>query len=199
MKKLIVVIIFLLCSCNSETKKNKISNEKMSNISVIDKNSFNKEYIKQNFWKCHYDSAGEDLKYYIFLPKDVKPISIEVREIKGSGLFNIGTYARVDSTFPYLEVWVYSEKNKSNKSLINWVREKLKIVGQEIIYEKKKYLDNGKEYLDVVSKKSSVITRTTELINEKGFYIMVSVSCDVNEYEKLSETIQFISSNWGCE
>src|SRR5574344_1592722 len=176
--------------------------EEKQKISFPESNNFTNEYLLQNFWKLHYDNAGENLKYFAILPKDVRPIDVKPMPVNGTNLTNIGIYKRIkESGNPYLEVYCYTEHLTKGIQPVQWVKNNLQKVGHEIVHQKLYTTDNGIQYIDVLTKssKSSTIARTTELINGKGDYVMLSVFCAEKDYEALAPIMLFIVHSWRLE
>ncbi len=214
MKKLMGVlgILTLLWACEakmdrklSENKTGKTEQEKKSEIgnmkklSFPDSNNLSKDYLKQNFWRLDYDMAGENLNYLMIVPKNIKPIEVKPTPLSGTGLTLIGKYKTIDKTTPYMEICAYYEHLGNAMQPADWVKGKLKIAGHEIVNQNEIISSQGDRYIDALSRKSDVIARTTEYVNGKGDYIMLSIFCKEKDYETLSETIQFISSSWKLE
>lgn len=212
MNKIVTILslVALLYSCEAKVKitpsfniteeKEKSENledtTKMKNLSFPKDNNFTNEYLKQNFWRLDYEEAGEKLSYFIIVPKSVRPVEIEPTPLTGTGLTLIGKYKPKDKDLPYFEVCIYYESVKNRLHPADWVKEKLQLVGHKVINQNEIISPLGNKYIDVLSKKSNVIARSTELSNGEGDYVMFSVFCEEKDYENLAETMQFISSNW---
>jgi hypothetical protein len=194
MKKILVIIIGILTLCFC--KLNVAEASEMKRLSFPDKNNFSQAYLQENFWKLNYDNAGKDLSYFVIVPKSVKPVKIDPTPVMGSKLIAIGSYATVETAELYLEINAYYERLDGLVQPSEWLNKTLKIVDQEIINQREITTAQGNKYADILSKKSNVITRTTEYVNGKGGYIALSVSCDEQDYEKLSDVIQHIVSSW---
>lgn len=69
--------------------------------------SYSKEEQIKRYWKCNYMAVEPQLAYWVLLPKDVKPLQIEKRQIEGLDIDNIGQYVSIDKTCSVLEVSVY--------------------------------------------------------------------------------------------
>jgi hypothetical protein len=193
MKKLLTIIsIVALFTCKAKSGAVPESNK----LAFPDKNTFSQEYLQETFWKLNYNNAGEDLSYFVIVPKNVRPVKVDPTPITGTGLIAIGSYKTIGTTELYLEINVYYEHLDGLVQPAEWVNKTLKAVGQEIIDQKEITTPQGNKYADVLSKQSNVITRTTEYVNGKGDYIMLSVFCDEREYEKLADVIQHIVASW---
>jgi hypothetical protein len=169
------------------------------------KQELSKEFLKDNFWKCLYTSASDELNYWVILPNNVKPVRLEPTPINDIGLTGIGQYVRIDES-PYLEVQVVYEHSLYEMNTSDWIEKKLYITQETIINYR---LINGKttgNYLDVLTYKKlpngeEVISRLTVLKDfdkKKGGanYFCIKASCPISEYEKLSNNIFQVVSNW---
>lgn len=162
-------------------------------------------FLKENFWKCLYTSAEEQLHYWIILPNSLKPTSLHKKEIKGLDLTIIGEYTRIDDS-PYLEVSVGYEFCKYEMNTSDWLLKKLYIMGEQILNYRVIEGKTTGEYLDVLTYKKmpsgdEVISRFTCL---KDFdkernganHFCMKASCLKKDYDNLALNIFQIVSNW---
>lgn len=200
-----VFSLFFISSCKfkanvevSQSDKNESEAMAMdtSKYKFLKENSLGKDYLQENFWKLTYDSAGNDLKYYVIVPKDVRPISITPKKVANSDLVEIGTYARVESTKPYMEINVYTEHFKQDPQPADWVKSTMKKMGYNIINHFDIVSEQGNKYIDILAEQSDNVVRVTEYTNGKGDFVMLAVFCSKEDYNQLSDEIQFITSNW---
>ncbi|WES97524.1 hypothetical protein P2W68_22260 [Chryseobacterium arthrosphaerae] len=183
--------------------KNEIT-EGNKNYSFPVEQTYTKEYLQKNFWKCLYTTGEENLHYWVILPQNVKPNKVEPIKINELSLVNIGQYVRDDNS-PYLEVQVAYEHYKYEMNASDWLKKKLAIMGEEIITER---IIKGKStgnYIDVLCKKNvagtNIISRYTVLKDYNNRigganYFCIKATCEEDSYEFLSLTIFQIVTNW---
>jgi len=163
------------------------------------------EFLKANFWKCLYTSAGEELAYWVILPNNVKPVKLGPIPISELGLTSIGQYVRTDDS-PYLEVQVVYEHCPYDMNASDWIMKKIYLLQETIInYRLIKGKSTG-EYLDVLTYKKhpdgeDIISRITVLKDfdkkkDGANYFCVWANCPLSGYEELSNAIFQIVSNW---
>ena len=161
------------------------------------------KFCRENFWKCLYESASDNLHYWIILPNNVKPI--EVRPTKANNTTVIGQYIRLDDG-PYLEVLVLYEYYEHEMNVSDWAEKKLYKMGEQLVDHR---IIEGKStgnYLDVLTSRKlneeeTVISRITTTKDSVGNgnganYFMAIARCLENDYEELANTILQIVSNW---
>lgn len=215
MKKTILIFISILglISCevktsnenkqNDNRQENSQSKDQVMNndVSFPQKPEFTKEYLQENFWKCNYDNAGPNLKYWIILPKNVKPTQIDPTDA-GAGLINIGSYQVIDKNAPYLEINVYYEELKQPIQPSEWLSSKLQAGGDTLLNRHDITTPEGVIYSDILTSKKfnqrDIISRNT--VYRKGnLYFYVRTDTDKENYETLSQTMFHITSNFGLE
>lgn len=206
MKKIsiIVGIIILAMSCENSAKKNQEINntekvkEETKNLSFPIENDFTNEYLLTNFWKCNYDTAGEELAYWTILPNFVKPTKLEPQQINGLDLTNIGIYNTIDEN-PYIEVWVAYETVTNQSSISEWFENILEKTGETIL-NKNKIQGQFLDYLTYqkVQNGEKVISRLT-LLKKDNHYFVLKVSTNENLYPELAETMHHIATSWGLK
>lgn len=207
MKKIILgslLIIFINCHNkdknvmqeNIHIDSNQSQNE--DNIPFPGSNSFTKEYLTKNFWKCNYSNAGEKLKYFLILPNYVKPSSVDPVEIQGTGLTNIGRYKTIDKN-PYIEVAVYYETTNSYSHPEEWLVSKLNM-SKESIIKGAKITKDGMEVADGISSikdgNEQIVSRHTVYKRGTTFFYLRS-DCSLKDYTTLAEVMQHINLNIG--
>jgi len=158
------------------------------------KNNFTDEYLVQNFWKAKYSEAGESFKYWIILPKNVKPIELKPYVVEGIDITSIGTY-KVINKDPYLEVAVYYCEIKNNTSPKDWLLDILKLSKETIISEHQG--EKCFEALTEVNDNDETIVARHAIYKNNGYYFYIRTDCDLNNYDSLAETMQQINSNFG--
>lgn len=205
MKKIILLTLISLLSCkgkvNMELKpsdKNKqIENQETMNENKLIfplKNNFTKEYLVENFWRVKYSEAGEPFKYWIILPKNVKPIELKPYVVDGLNVTSIGTYKVVNKD-PYLEVAVYYSEIKNNLSPKDWLSDILKLSKETIIAEHQG--EKCFEALTEVNDRGETIVARHAIYSINGYFFYVRTDCNLNDYSNLAETMQQINSNFG--
>lgn len=198
MKKTIILAISLLVvSCEMKVNKIEKQDAEMEKTQLVEKfsfpmeNKFDEKYLLNNFWKCNYDSAGEEFAYSIILPKYVKSTSVKPTKTVG-GLTNIGIYNTIGDENKYVEAWMGYEKVNEAIQPADWLKSKLDLSGETILNQNIITAKNGEQYLDVLTEKHTIISRFTVLREDNNYYLS-KVSCDKNNYPELSETLQHIS------
>lgn len=203
MKKIIILIGLALVHISCEMKVGKTAKQdaemektqQVENYSFPMENKFDEKYLLNNFWKCNYDSAGEEFAYSIILPNYVKSTSVKPTGTVG-GLTNIGIYNTIGEQNKYVEAWMGYEKVNEDIQPADWLKSKLDLSGETIINQNIITAKNGEQYLDVLTKKQikdeTIISRFTVLREDNNYYLS-KVSCDSNNYPELSETVQHIS------
>lgn len=202
MKKTILLTIGLLViSCEMKVSKSAKQNAEMEKTQQVEnynfpmENKFDEKYLLNNFWKCNYDSAGEEFAYSIILPNYVKSTSVKPTETAG-GLTNLGIYNTIGDKNKYVEAWMGYEKVNEAIQPADWLKGKLDLSGEKILNQNIITARNGEQYLDVLTKKQikeeSIISRFTVLKEDNNYYLS-KVSCNSTNYPELSETIQHIS------
>ncbi|UKB85003.1 hypothetical protein LF887_05055 [Chryseobacterium sp. MEBOG06] len=166
--------------------------------------TYTKEYLQANFWKCLYTTGDENLHYWAILPNSVKPNKLEPVRINELSITNIGQYVRDDNS-PYLEVQVAYEHYEFEMNASDWIKKKLVMMGEEIIAERVIKGKSTGNYLDVLCKKNisgtNIISRFTVLKdynNRKGGanYFCIKATCEEEHYEDLSLSMLQIVTNW---
>lgn len=200
-KTILLVTSLLLLSCEmkvSKTAKQDAEMEKKQSVEKLSfpmENKFDEKYLLDNFWKCNYDSAGEEFAYSIILPKYVKSTSVIPIKTVG-GLTNIGIYNTIGNKNKYVEAWIGYEKVKESMQPADWLKSKLNLSGETILNQNIITADNGEQYLDVLTEKptkdENIISRFT-VLREDNYYYLSKVSCNKNDYPDLLETVQHIS------
>lgn len=166
--------------------------------------TYTKEYLKNNFWKCLYTTGKEQYHYWVILPNNVKPNKLEVVKINELNLTNIGQYVRNNDS-PYLEVQLAFENYEYEINPSDWLEKKLLLMGENILHRR---IIRGKStgnYIDVLCSKEiggiEIISRYTVLkdydLNKGGAnYFCIKASCEYKDYEALSLNILQIVTNW---
>ena len=165
--------------------------------------SFSEEYLKANYWQCLYTKSNDYLHYWIVLPNNVKPFSIDKIKNKDLNLTEIGFYSRIDES-PYIEITVGYETILYDINCSDWLKKKLYLMGEVLLQERKIQGKTTGFYLDVLTSKNegekNIISRYTTMkdYNPSGGanYFLVKVSCYSESYKELAETMYHISSNW---
>jgi hypothetical protein len=173
----------------------------LQNIPFPMTTNYTKEYLESNFWKCNYDSKSDNPKYWVILPKNVKPTKIEPIRVSGN-LINIGQYQTIDEC-NYLEVWIFYENVSETVQPFDWLSDNLKISQETVIHQNIINAADGAKYLDVLTSKiitngEKVISRFTVL--KKGVnYFFIKASCNEKDYPILADKIRHITSNWNIK
>ncbi len=180
-------------------------NNKEKKYSFPIKQTYSKEFLKENFWKCLYTYSKKQLDYWVILPNNIQPVKLEPAYIEDLNLTTIGQYIRTDNS-PYLEIQFAYEYFPYEMNASDWLKNKLAKMGEEILEER---VINGKStgyYLDCLCRKqlsenTVYISRYTVLkdydIKKTGAnYILIKVCCKEKEYEELALTILQVSTNW---
>jgi hypothetical protein len=206
MKKILLKfgIIFLIGGCEKSTnlsqeiKKTEQMQNDFKDLPFPVNNDFTNDYLISNFWKCNYDTAGEELAYFTILPNFVKPTSLQPQTIDGLELTNIGIYKTIDEN-PYLEVWVAYETITNQITISDWLENILHKTGETIL-NKNKIQDQFLDYLTYqkVQNGEKVISRLT-LLKKDNRYFVLKVSTNEKMYPQLAETIQHIATSWGLK
>ncbi len=199
---ILFILSFTLLSCEvkikTNQKKDMEENNTIPKIPFPTKTNYSKEYLAGNFWKCNYSFNENTPKYWVILPKNVKPIKIAPIQVF-ENLTNIGQYQTIDKS-NYLEVWIFYEVVSKTIQPSDWLLEKLKISNESIIHQNIINSNNGDKYLDVLTSKvitngENVISRLTVLKND-AYYFFIKVSCNEKDYSVLANEIRHITSNW---
>lgn len=178
--------------------------DKNINYSFPVEQTYAKDYLQGNFWKCLYTHGEENLHYWVILPNNVKPNKLEPLTINDLSLTNIGQYVR-EKEGAYIEVQVAYEHYEFEMNASDWLKKKLAIMGEEIVAER---IIKGKStgnYIDVLCRRdiggNDIVSRYTVLKDyntRKGGanYFCIKATCEANDYEELSHTILQIVTNW---
>jgi len=163
------------------------------------------EFLTQNFWKCHYTSAKDQLHYWIVLPNNVKPTKLEPVPILAVQLTNIGQYNSIDNG-PYLEVEMVTEHVAYDINASDWLLKKIVLTGESILEFREIEGRSTGKYLDVLTIKKTaggeeIISRFTALKDHDQLQgganlFCVKAACIANDYETLADTILQIVTNW---
>ena len=196
----ILTITTSSCQSNSSSEKKENMSEKLS---FPKSTGFDVPFMKSNFWRLTYNSAGQDLAYWIVLPKVMKPTNVKPTPIESIGVILIGEYQVVDKNEPYLEVQVAYEKITSKHQDIKlWFSEKLRKLSGTLIEESPvKIADkDGYDVLFTRTLKSGeqYVSRASMFIAGEN-YVMVMAMVSKADYEKSAKTMYHILSNWGMQ
>jgi hypothetical protein len=203
MKKIVVLLSIALLNISCEIKINEKAKQspEMENKEQVEKlsfpmeNNFDEKYLLNNFWKCNYDSAGEEFAYSIIIPNYAKPTSVKPTKTIG-GLTNIGIYNTIGDQQKYVEAWIGYEKVDKFIQPADWLLSKLDLSGEIILSQNIVTTKNNEKYVDVLTRKQAkngvVISRFIVLKEDFNYYLS-KVSCDKKNYPELAETIQHIS------
>lgn len=163
------------------------------------------EFLTQNFWKCHYTSAKDQLHYWILLPNNIKPTKLTPVVIQAVNLTNIGQYNSIDDA-AYLEVEVVTEHTEYDINAADWLLKKIAIIGEAVVDFREIEGKSTGKYLDVLTIKKTaggedIISRFTVLKDHdqlKGGanLFCVKASCRAEDYEQLADKILQTVTNW---
>jgi hypothetical protein len=195
---LIVATSFSQSKSSTLKKANKIENfpfPKSTGYSV--------DYLKANFWRLNYSSAGHALAYRIVLPTIMRPTNVKPTPVNNIGITLIGEYQVIDKSAPYLEVQVAYEKvSARHPNIKSWFNEKLtKLKGT--LREESAIKITGKDGYDVLFTRTltsgeQYISRASMFVAGEN-YVMVTAMSSKGDYEKLAKTIYHILSNWSMQ
>ena len=196
---LLLSVILLSCDVKVSTRPTQAKNEKENteqNIPFPLTTDFSKEFLMENFWKCHYSYANVP-EYWVILPNNVKPTKIDPVPVAGN-LINIGQYQTIDKS-NYMEVNVFYESVSKTVQPADWLSEKLKISNESIIHQNIINAANGEKYLDILTFKfianENVISRFTVLKSGTN-YFFIKASCNEKDYPALADKMRHITVNW---
>jgi hypothetical protein len=198
----LVVLIAMISSCQFKVSTEK-EDEQTEKFAFPKSTDYSTDYLKANFWRLNYNSAGADLAYRIVLPTVMKPTSVEPKPVKDIGITLIGEYQVIDKTQPYLEVQVAYEKvSGAHPDIKSWFTDKLQRLkgtlreessikiadkdGYDVLFTRT--LKNGEQY----------ISRSSMLVDGEN-YVIVTVMASKADYEKSAKTIYHILSNWDMQ
>lgn len=207
MKNLILtaMILLSLSSCeqgksSTNQKKETIVEEKALPFPM--ETGYTREYLMANFWKCTYDHLGDQLAYWVVLPKNVKPVKLEAMKVKGGEQQVIGQYSTVEGG-PYLEAQVINERVKEELSPKDWLEKIMKQNGETVLQRHVVKAPNGIEYMDALTQREMpdgqrIISRFT-VLNNGPAYFSLKLAAANQDYEKLALTMCHVSANWGLK
>jgi hypothetical protein len=198
--------IFTSIISNSYGQTKGSSSKKSTQIETLSfpqSTGYSIDYLKTNFWRLNYSSAGPVLAYRIVVPVKMRPTNVKPTPVKDIGITLIGEYQIIDKTVPYLEVQVAYEKvSNKHPNIKSWFSEKLnKLKGtlraQAAISIAGK---NGYDVLFTRTLKSGeqYISRASMLVAGDN-YIMVTAMSSKADYNKSAKTIYHILSNWNMQ
>ena len=189
---------------NISSEANKM-NDLKNKLSFPIKQELSTDFLQNNFWKCRYNSAGDELDYLVILPNNVKPTKIEPLPIENTGLTRIGQYISVDES-PYLEVQVVYEHCPYEMNASDWIAKTLHITNESVINYRLIEGDRTGKYADALTYKkfldgNEVISRLTVFKDsdaQKGGanYFCIKASCALVDYNQLANHIFQIVANW---
>ena len=194
-------------SCNNKNKEEEMPDNEISlNFPVEFSEELNSK-LKTSFWKCNDDSRTDStLHYYLKIPNNVKPTSLDEKNIRGiDSIKEIASYQRIDKS-PYLEVQVIYQPLNHEIDPSEWLYDILKQSNEKIV-EKRELKGETGVFLDALSSKEiangeTVISRATALKNynpdtNSTVIVSVKVSCNIKDYPDLAEEIMAIATGWG--
>lgn len=176
---------------------------KIENFSFPQSTGYTVDYLKTNFWRLSYSSAGPALAYRIVMPVKMRPTNIKATPVKDIGITLIGEYQIIDKTMPYLEVQVAYEKvSNGHPDIKLWFSEKLKKLKGTLRAEAAINIGgkNGYDVLFTRTLKSGeqYISRASMLVAGDN-YVMVTAMSSKADYDKSAKTIYHILSNWDMQ
>ncbi|GGI49887.1 hypothetical protein GCM10011425_10990 [Mucilaginibacter galii] len=172
-------------------------------ISFPQSTGYSLDYLKANFWRLNYSSAGPALAYRIVVPVKMRPTNVKPTTVRDIGITLIGEYQIIDKTMPYLEVQVAYEKvSNVHPDIKSWFNEKLKKL-KGTLRAKAAINIAGKNGYDVLFTRTlksgeQYITRASMLVAGDN-YVMVTAMSSKADYDKSAKTIYHILSNWNMQ
>ena len=162
--------------------------------------------MKSSYWKCIADTDRDSsLHHFLLIPNDVKPTSIEEKNIPGADRVKENSYYQRATGRPYFEVQVVFEPLKYEISPSDWQAHFLEKCGEGII-EQRIINGNSGTHLDALTKKKmpngeTVISRTTSQKNydpttKTAKIVCVKVSCNQDDYPELAQDFLSIATEW---
>lgn len=168
--------------------------------------TFSKNELEQQFFKCLYNSAEQEmLHYWVILPKNLKAAELSPVSFPDTRLTNIGRYLTADDS-TYLEVWAAYEHCSWEMNPSDWLLNRLALMGEKIINQRIIFKPDSGNLLDVLTIKThtsgeDVVSRFTvhKDYNPKsggGNYFLMKASCALRDYESLANEMLVIVTNW---
>lgn len=146
------------------------------------------------------------LRYWVILPKRVKPADLAPQHISEVGLTNLGRYVTSD-TQPYMEVWAAYERCQWEMNPADWLFNKLELMGEKIVKKRLIIHPSGSGmFADVLTLKThssgdeviSLYTVQKDYNPEEGGgnYFLIKAACASRDYPVLADDMHFTVVNW---
>jgi hypothetical protein len=163
---------------------------------------FSIDYLKSNFWRLSYNSAGQPLAYKIVVPTVMRPTNVKPTPVNNIGITLIGEYQIIGKNTPYFEVQVAYEKVSGKPNIKSWFKQKLiKLKGT--LREESAIKIADKDGYDVLFTRTltsgeQYISRSSMLVAGQN-YVIVTAMTSKADYGKSAKTIYHILSNWNMQ